>query len=325
MNNVLSIIISLLVYPGLIFALVAALLFGWIRGTARAATFGWTGVAPQLSFRELARRLRQSSTVPENAFVPMMQIVPIIAVVCPLLVLTFLPLPGNRGTGGAPYTADIAALGAFIVGMPFARIMLGWSIPSPYTRIAAMRSMRSLIGIALPLTLALAVAVALGNASRVDIIALHSTGFTTSIERFRTIARVLAGIAYLTCLPALARLTAIGEGQGSMELVSSELTELSGRELMTMRVAEWLQLVAAIGLGMALYVLPFFAADNLRGIIAIAGGILIAAGLGIWEGGIAPRIRTREDLGMPYAIWFGAPSLFGIFAVLSLVVAQRYV
>ncbi len=331
MNALLAMIISLLVYPGLLFALVAALIFGWLRSMARATSQGWSVALPQFSLREVSRRLRQGSTVPEGVFAPLIQALPVLAVISPLLVLVFIPLPANRGADNANYTADVAALGALLLGVPIVRIVLGWATPSPYTRMAATRSARQLMGYIVPLALAIAVGATASASLNVFGTAAHQipvpssqTLFGLTASQIAGGARIVAGLAYLACLPALTRLTPIRAGQGGLDLVGSELTELSGRELLLMRIGEWMQLVAALGLGIALFVLPFFATDGARAIAAIVTAVVVALLLGVWEG-LGTYLRpSRDDLEAPLSIWFGTPTFLGIIALLILVLSQRY-
>lgn len=329
MNPLLAMIISLLVYPGLIFALVAAVIFGWLRGVARATAQGVASIMPTLSLREAARRHRQGSTVPEGVFGPVMVALPILAVLCPLLVLVFLPLPGNRGMDNGTYTSDVVALAALLLGVPLVRIILGWVTPSPYTRLAATRSARQLAGYLVPFALALAVATGIGFSLHIFAIANQASPTSTSqglltAPRLFGLTRILAGLAYLTCLPMLTRLTSIREGQGGLELVGNELTELSGRELLVMRIGEWVQLVAALGFGIVIFVLPFFHTDGQRIIAALVSAVVVAIGLGFWEGaGIYLRV-VREELEAPLSVWFGTPTFLAIISLLVLVLAQRY-
>jgi NADH:ubiquinone oxidoreductase subunit H len=331
MNELLAMIISLLVYPGLIFALVAALIFGWLRGVARATAQGWSIGMPIFAPREVLRRLRQGSTVPEGVFAPLMQVLPVLANICPLLVLVFLPLPANRGADNGTYTADVVALAALLLGVPVIRIVLGWATPSPYTRLAATRSVRQLMGYLVPFALAVAVAAAVGNSLKVYTIATHqSASFTTqsvlgfNAARLYGLTRIIAGLAYLACLPTLAKLTPIREGQGGLDLVGNELTEMSGRELLVMRIGEWIQLVAALGLGIVLFVLPFFSTDGARAIAALVAAVVAAVLLGVWEGAGTYLRPARDELEAPLTIWFGTPTFLGIISLLILVLAQRY-
>jgi NADH:ubiquinone oxidoreductase subunit H len=330
MNALLAMIISLFVYPGLLFALVAAVIFGWLRGAARAAIQRAAVAMPMLSLREVARRRRQGSTAPEGVFAPATLVLPVLALLCPLLVLVFLPLPANQGADNGSYTADVVALAALLLGVPLMRIMLGWVTPSPYTRLAATRSARQLAGYLVPFALAIAVAAGIGSSLHIFTIANQATSasanqliFGLTAPRLFGLTRIIAGLAYLTCLPMLTRLTSIRQGQGGMELVGNELTELSGRELLVMRVGEWVQLVAALGFGIAIFVLPFFTTDGARAIAALVIAVVVAVGLGMWEGVSATLRAVRDELEAPLAVWFGTPTFLAIISLLLLVLAQR--
>lgn len=240
-----------------------------------------------------------------------------------------LPLPANRGADAIGFSADVVALVALVLGVPVARILLGWATPSPYTRLAAIRSARELLGYALLLALSVAVTVAIGGSLQVLAVVQHQpivtstqTFFGISAVRLYGLARIAAGLTYLSCLPALARLTAIREGQGSLELAGNELTELSGRELLVMRIAEWVQLVAALALGITLFVLPFFSTVGARAIAAGITAIVVTIGLGAWEG--SSFMRQRDELDPPLSIWFSTQSFLAIAGLLLLVLAQRY-
>jgi formate hydrogenlyase subunit 4 len=321
MNELLALVIALLVYPGVIFGLVAAGIFGWMRGASRAMVHGWEGATPLIAPREFSRRLRQASTMPDGVALPIPQLLPVAALVAPLLVLVLLPFPGNRAVQGN-YTLDIVAAGSFLLGMPVARIMLGWVIPSPYTRLAALRSARQLLGYLIPLGLALAVAALVGGTTNLTVLAGTTLPTTDHQSVYAYAARIVAGLAYAVCIPVLARLTPLRTGQGAMDLVGSELTELSGRELLIMRLAEWVQLIAVLGLGIVLFIFPFFKSDLARGLAALGTALIVAVLLGLWEG-VGRHLLGRDEMPAPFSVWLGTPTLVGVFAVLLLIFAQR--
>jgi NADH-quinone oxidoreductase subunit H len=320
MNALLSAIISIILYPGIVVALIAAIVLGWLRGTSRAALSGWSGLSPLVSLRQIVRRQRQASTLPEGTPVLAIQGLPVVALVCPLVVLAFVPLPGNRGLGAANLSLDVAAAGALLLGMPLARIALGWAVPSPYTRLAAMRSARRLAGYALPLGLAIATAAVLSGQ-------LTIAGISTTLTRTGSatllidVARALAGLAFLLCAPGLVRLSTLRGGMASGELLAGELTEISGRELLVMQVAEAVQLVAFLAVGIALFVLPFWSSNGARGLAAIVAFVAGTVAIGAWEG-IEPRVRTRDEYSMPFSVWLGTPMYFGIFGIIALLLAR---
>jgi formate hydrogenlyase subunit 4 len=190
---------------------------------------------------------------------------------------------------------------------------------------AAMRSARQLMGYIIPLALAVATAIAVGGSLRLYGIATSQLDPNLSVATTRLVnyARLLGGLAFLTCLPALARITPIRQGLGGLDLVGHELTELSGRELVVMRFAEALQLVAVIGFGITLFVLPYFHTDGSRALASLIAALVAVVGLGVWEG-VAPKLYSREESAPPTSVWFGMQTFLGVGAILLLVLAQRF-
>jgi formate hydrogenlyase subunit 4 len=136
---------------------------------------------------------------------------------------------------------------------------------------------------------------------------------------FGLLARLLAAVAFALVLPVLARATALREGQGDIDVVGGELTDMSGHDLACFRVGEALQLVAVSALFVAAFVMPLFAtASNnvVRALLWILGILLTAAGIGAWEGFTGTRAKGEER--PPLSWWLGLPL---VIALLALVVA----
>lgn len=324
MNDLISIVVSLFVFPGILFAFIATVIVAWLRGTARAASNGWAGAAPVYSFRQVMRLFQQDSVVPDGVQPVVIQALPIVALTAALLSIALLPLPANRGLGTATYGVDIATIGILLLIVPIVRIAIGLAIPSPFTRMAAIRSTRRLTGYLVPLALSLGtIAVIYGSTSVVSI-AQHLLNSPLHFnDRVASLTSIIAGLAYFACLPELARLSSLHEGAGNLELVGSELTEISGRELFVMRAAEMMQSVAAIGFGITLFVMPFFTNDIARGLVAFVSLCVAALLLGWWEG-LAPFLRTSEDDSAPIAIWVSVPTFLGVLAILGIILSQRF-
>ncbi len=321
MNPIIGAFITIFIYPGALFALVAAVLLGWIRGYARATASGNTNAAPAISFQEITRRTRQQSVETEGASFAVTQILIISAITAPLLALVFMPFPGNNNPSITQFPTDAIAEAALLLGMPLSKILLGWVTPSPYTRLAAIRSVRSLLGYIVPFVYAITVAMALHGS-------LTMEGFFTPIPSGTALHNyiikfiwLVAGIIFFMCVPVFTRLTPLRADFGAIELAAGELTELSGGQLLVMRAAEAIQTVAFIAFGAAVFVAPLLSAGGLRAAGFIAALFIVALLLGIWEGA-APRFRTSEDYMQPAAIWnnpglliLEAAGIFGFFAL----------
>jgi formate hydrogenlyase subunit 4 len=324
MNVVLAVVVAVLIYPGVLAAVVATWALGWMRDAARAATRG-TGRPGLLSGPlDLRTTFGREALAPEGAAPWLLAFAPVLATAAPVAALVLLPVPGNPLVGVLGLTGDLIAEGTLLLGMPLMRLLVGWSIPSPYGRLAADRGARLLAGSALPMALALVAIAQLVGTLRLSVADAPQPG---GLQPVVVLARVLAAGAFACCLPVLARYTALREGSGELDVVAGELTELSGRDLGLFRLAEGIQLVAACGFFVAAFVLPALAGlltARFAPLAWIVGLVLTALGVGAWEGARAGRVSAAGDQ-PPLSWWFGLPLLLALFALVLAAWAVRVV
>ncbi|HUY77009.1 MAG TPA: NADH-quinone oxidoreductase subunit H [Ktedonobacterales bacterium] len=335
MSAIPGFIVAVLIYPGVIVALLAAWAFGWVRGALRGALSG--GQAPTAMGEVNAWRglFARESVIPEGVHPVAVALGTTLAVVFPLLALILLPVPGNPLATALGLTGDLAAEGALLLGLPLARVFVGWAIPSPYTRLAADRSARLLAGALPPFVLALtAAAQVLGQ--------LTLTPLPTGVLPSFTLLTLALCIAAFACaLPVLAHVTPLHADGADLDTPGDELSELSGRDLAFFRVGEALQLVACAALLVTAFVLPLVAgwlaglthvfsnvikngavdAGLARVLVLLVGVALVAAGLGAWDGIYTRRPSSGER--PPLSWWFGLPILLGMAALVAAAWATR--
>ena len=152
MNSAVAFILAAFVYPGLLAALVAAWALGWARSLAGALTQGRSAPGPLSDAAEIAGSFTRETYAPEGVSFFALSLGTTVAVVAPLAALLLLPLPGNALARSIGLQGDLVAEAALLLGLPLARLFLGWIVPSPYSRLAADRSARLLAGAVLPLT-----------------------------------------------------------------------------------------------------------------------------------------------------------------------------
>jgi len=324
MNAIIGVVLAILVYPGALAALLAGEALGWVRGAARGAARGDGGIggAPGI-IREIGSAWREETAAPEGMHPAVLTLCTWAAMLFPLLALIFLPVPGNPLVGAIGLTGDLATEAALLLGMPLARLLLGWATPSPYTRLAADRGARALAGAILPMALALGAIVWQLGTLRLD-----GGPANNGLSLIALVARVLAAAAFACALPVLARATVERDRGGESELLAGEATELTGRDLFALRLGEALQIVAAAGLFVAAFILPIFAGvTNLvaRDVIWVVGLLVVAAGIGAWEGWRARRgTAAGEAEGPPLTWWLGAPVLIALVALVVAAWASRF-
>jgi len=208
--------------------------------------------------------------------------------------------------------------------VPAMRLVVGWAVPSTVTRAAADRSVRLLAGAVLPLALAVTVA-----AYQLDTLGLAGTP-KAAPNWVGVVARVLAALTFIAVLPVLARTAdrraqaGVADGADDGESAGApadELGELVGRDLASFRIAEALQLAAAAAFFVAAFVLPIVPGISKGvgyGVLWVAGVLLTAAGLGLWEGFVAKRPTTVEGTERPPLTWWlGWPLLVALVALVA--------
>lgn len=320
MNGVLAFVLAVLVYPGVIVAVLVALALGWAREAARGAVVASGTPHPLRGVQEVRGALERDTIAPEGIHPWVLTLGTTAAVVFPLLALILLPVPGNPLASALGLPGDLAAEAALLLGLPLTRLVVAWVIPSPFTRIAADRGARLLAGATVTMALALS-----AIAEQVGTLGLESAPASKAPPVLSIVTRILAAAAFAFALPALARASSLHSEQAEPELIAGELTELSGRDLALFRIGEALQLVAVAALFVAAFVLPIFAAVPAgfgRALIWIVGLIATAAGIGIWEGYAARHPRSSEDR-PPLSFWMGWPVLLALVALVAAAWATR--
>ncbi len=313
MNPLLSIVLAVLVFPGVLVALVAAWLLTWVRTSARAALAGGGLPNPLGEVSELRVAFGRETLAPDGVHPIVVTLATGAALICPLLALLFLPVPGNPLAETLGLPGDLAAVAALLLGVPLARIFLGWAIPSPHTRLAADRSARQLAGAILPMIFALT-----ATAQQVSTLILLYEVTRTPLPPLSLAARILAAAAFACALPVLARRSTLREDDGAVDALESEVAELTGQDLVYFRVGEALQLVAVSGLFVAAFVFPLLR-DVARGsslaVLWIVFTLLTAAGIGVWEG-FSGKIRLGNER-PPLSWWLGWPLLLSLVALVA--------
>lgn len=324
LNPVVEVLLAVLIYPGVVAALIAAAILAWVRGTARSSLqHSGGGAAGQAGgVAELRAMWGEETRLPAGIYSPLLTACTLAALIFPLLALILLPVPGNPlaftlGLGG-----DLVAEAALLLGLPLVRLLLGWIVPSPATRLAADRGARLLAGAVLPMGLAVA-----AMAEETATLRLDTTTPGVSLPLISLVARILAALAFACVLPVLARVIAPSSGAGEGAAQSDELAELSGRDAVMLRVGEALQLVAVGAFFIAAFILPLLAqltAPLARGAIWIVGLLVIAAGIGVWQGWIASQGRVESETERPPLTWWlGLPVLLALAALVAAAWATR--
>ncbi len=285
MNIVARYAITVLLYPGGLFAILA----GWFllalgedlaarRRGVRAAGFR----QPVYDFLKL---LNKTTSLPAGTETAGVRLIPLVVVMAPLLALILLPLPGNLAADSPTTSGDLLAV-LFLLLLPaLAPIFLGFLIQSPYGRIAARRATRrAVVLIALLLLSALAIAAQRGSLSLSVLTIQQAHPSSASV-----VLAALAGLLFFLCLPALLPQARWGLFRGQPELVAGPYTDLTGADLALLQLGAAVQQIAAGSLLASVFILPFVPGGAAAQVIVYLATLLLCGlvmSVARWSSGV---------------------------------------
>ncbi len=276
MSTVLHYAITLILYPGGAFALLAGWLLFWLSeqiGARWRGTRGTRLTQPVQDFFKLARKI---TSLPGGADAGV-RLALLLAAVAPLLVLALLPLPGNLAADSSTTSGDLLATLFLLVLPTLTPIFLGNLLASPYGRIVAERVVRR-VGVVTGLLLlsVLAIAAQRGSLS-LSLLSIRQTHPSAA----SVLVDALAGLLFLLCLPALLPQARWGLFRGRPELLAGPYTDLTGADLALVQLSAALQPIAAGSLLASLFILPFVPGGLLQVLVYLATLLLSSVFFGL--------------------------------------------
>ncbi len=262
MNIVLRFAITILLYPGGVFALLAGWVVFWLSEQATARRSGGRRPPLRQPVQDFFKLLNKVTSLPAGAE-SAVRLIPLLAVISPLLVIVLLPLPGNLAADSASTSGDLLAVLFLLVLPALAPVVLGLVLASPYGRIAAHRTLPR-IGVLTGLLLlsTLAIAAQRGSLS-LSLLAVQQSHLSVA----SILLDLIAGLLFLLCLPGLLP-HAAGLWRSSPELLAGPYTDLAGADLALLHLGTALQIIAAGSLLASLFILPY-----------VPGGLLAQLGV----------------------------------------------
>jgi NADH-quinone oxidoreductase subunit H len=279
--------ITIFLYPGGLFALLA----GWLLlalGAQLAARLRGTP-APRLTqpAHDFLKLLGKTTSLPKGAESGVLRVLPLLAVVTPLLAIILLPLPGNLAASTAETSGDLLAV-LFLLLLPaLMPFFLGMVQASPYARLAAQRALpRSILLMALTLLSALAAAAERRALTLSALAAPQAHPTTASI-----VLDLLAGLLFWLCLPALLPPARWRQLSGDPALLAGPYTDLAGADLALLQLSAALQRIATASFLAVVFILPFAPDNPALQIIIYLATLLISA---LWAAIAAGLIQRRR-------------------------------
>jgi NADH-quinone oxidoreductase subunit H len=253
-------ILVVLVFPGILFIFVLALLWEWVDRKVYARLqnrigplhTGWKGILQPLM--DLLKMLGKEDLTPKNAERRGFAAVPIVMLTLSLLASMFLPIvdmnssqPGVQGI--LAFEGDLILL-LFILTLWAASIILGGYFSSnPYGQTGAARSGMLLISFEIPLILALVTPAALTGSLSVSTI----MNTLTTLSPVFLWLMILPFVIYVIAIQAELERIPFDVSHAETEIVHGWQVEYSGKKLALIHLAESTMLVYGVGMIVTLF------------------------------------------------------------------------
>lgn len=243
--NVARALLSLLLFPGLLYAVPMGWLMLWLERKLRARLQGRVGPPFYQPFFDFVKLMAKQPLHLPGLEGLLQTGLPILAIGASLGALALLPVfPGARGFAG-----DLILLLALLEVPPLCAILAGFASRSLFGQVGATREALLTIAYNLPLLTALvALAVAIDSLRLADLAGLSGPGSDSPMGPGIHMVRLLAVLSLLLCLPVKLRLNPFSLANAEQEIYTGPTTEFGGPHLALWELAHGLEWVALTGL-----------------------------------------------------------------------------
>ena len=240
---------NLLVFPGLLFAIIGGLAFEYVDRKVHARMQNRMGPPWFQPFADMIKLLAKESIVPENADRRLFQLAPIIALTA--AVTSFLYIPLWKSQALYFFSGDLIVVFYLLTIPTMALFLAGWSATSLYSLIGAVRCLTQLFAYEVPFFMGLLAPCILADTWSLS-------GVADYYQKTPALALVNVigfGVALIALLGKLEKVP-FDIPEAETEIVAGPLTEYSGWPLALFRLTFDIELFVGASLLAAVF-LPF--------------------------------------------------------------------
>ncbi len=238
MRELLSVLVTLFIFPGVAFLVACALLFEWIDRRTIARLQARVGPPWFQPLADLVKLLSKESILPRQADRPICTALPVVSLAAVLTAALYIPVGGRVVYG---FEGDLIVV-LFLLSLPALFYFLaGWVSVGIYSIIGGSRSVLQYFSYEVPFLMALsAPAILTGSWSISDIITQQAE------SAWIVLAQPVGFLLAIVGLIGKLKRVPFDIPKAKSEVVGGPLTEFSGRKLALWRLVVDIQTVAGI-------------------------------------------------------------------------------
>jgi NADH-quinone oxidoreductase subunit H len=295
--TLITALVRLLIFPGLLFAVPAAWFFMWVERKAVARMQGRIGPPFMQPFYDFIKLLGKQTPPRSGGAGLLMRAWPLIAVASAAGAVGLLPvLPASGGFEG-----DLILLLALLELPSMCIIAAGFSSRSIFGEIGSARE--AVLSVSYNIVFLLA------------IVSIAASQHTFRLEALAQLPasplRWLGVVALLVCLPAKLHLNPFSLPNAEQEIYSGPLTEYAGPELAMWELSHGLEWVAATGL-VATLAAPYLAVWWLAALVFVALSFIIVLLLSV-----VAAATARLQIDTTVRFYWQCTLIFAVLAISS--------
>jgi NADH-quinone oxidoreductase subunit H len=263
MNGIASYAFALLVWPGLIGAMLLGWLYMWIARKLTARMQGRKGPPFYQPFWDFVKLLGKKTTVPSGVNRTLFHALPLASLAAVGLALVLVPIAGNPVES---FPGDVVLL-LYLLEVPvLCDVLAGYVSRSLYGQMSSMREALLTLGYNLPF---LAAIIALAqNAHSFSLSALQAAPFG--------LVHIFAAIAFIMAIPARLKSNPFSIPNAEQEIVAGSHIEYNSVPLAFFELSHALELVLLSDLFLMLFVPQSFSPAVLVAVDALVSIALVA-------------------------------------------------
>ncbi len=279
-------LIRLLVFPGLLFAVVLGLFLQWLDRKVYARMQNRVGPPLRQPLWDLIKLIAKEDIIPEKANPFMFTVLPVLTLTSAVTALLYMPI--WKQESAYPFWGDLL-VAIFLLTIPTMVLFLaGWFSANPFGVVGSFRTVTQFLSYEVPLLLAvLTPAVMAGSWSIGEIVAFQQ-------EHPWTMAVQLVALAIgLLALQGKLERVPFDAPEAETEIVAGPTTEYTGRRLALFRLSTDVQMLVGVALFSSIFLAGVAGPWYLAVLLFLAKCILLVCVLAGIRAMVA-RIRIQQ-------------------------------